>query len=202
MKNLKKKIILFVVLAVLVASFILFSFADVMQVISVLAIPMIIVFIPIYGYAKGIKVYEEFTEGAKEGFKVALRIIPFLVAIFLAISVFRASGAMDILTWIISPITSKIGMPGEVVPMALMRPLSGSGALGIMSELIKTHGPDSFIGRLSSTMMGSTETTFYIIAVYFGSINVKQTRHALPAALTADLAGMIAAVVVCHAVFG
>jgi len=202
MKNLKKKIILFVVLAVLVASFILFSFADVMQVISVLAIPMIIVFIPIYGHAKGIKVYEEFTEGAKEGFQVALRIIPFLVAIFLAISVFRASGAMDILTWIISPITSKIGMPGEVVPMALMRPLSGSGALGIMSELIKTHGPDSFIGRLSSTMMGSTETTFYIIAVYFGSINVKQTRHALPAALTVDLAGMIAAVVVCHAVFG
>jgi spore maturation protein B len=202
MKNLKKKIILFVILAVLVASFILFSFADVMQVISVLAIPMIIVFIPIYGYSKGIKVYEEFTEGAKEGFQVALRIIPFLVAIFLAISVFRASGAMDILTWIISPITSKIGMPGEVVPMALMRPLSGSGALGIMSELIKTHGADSFIGRLSSTMMGSTETTFYIIAVYFGSINVKQTRHALPAALTADLAGIIAAVVVCHAVFG
>ncbi len=202
MKNLKNKIILIVVLAGLAASFILFSFADVMQVISVLAIPMIIVFIPIYGYNKGIKVYEEFTEGAKEGFQVALRIIPFLVAIFLAISVFRASGAMDILTWIISPITSKIGMPGEVVPMALMRPLSGSGALGIMSELIKTHGADSFIGRLASTMMGSTETTFYIIAVYFGSINVKQTRHALPSALTADLAGMIASVIVCHAVFG
>lgn len=202
MKNLKKKIILIVVLAALIGSFILFSFADVMQVISVLAIPMIIVFIPLYGHSKGIKVYEEFTDGAKEGFEVALRIIPFLVAIFLAISVFRASGAMDILTWIISPITSKIGMPGEVVPMALMRPLSGSGALGIMSELIKTHGADSFIGRLSSTMMGSTETTFYIIAVYFGSINVKQTRHALPAALTADLAGMIASVIVCHAVFG
>lgn len=202
MKNLKNMIILIVVLGVLVASFILFSFADVMQVISVLAIPLIIVFIPIYGYNKGIKVYEEFTEGAKEGFQVALRIIPFLVAIFLAISVFRSSGAMDILTWIISPVTSKIGMPGEVVPMALMRPLSGSGALGIMSELIKTHGADSFIGRLSSTMMGSTETTFYIIAVYFGSINVKQTRHALPAALTADLAGIIASVIVCHAVFG
>jgi spore maturation protein B len=202
MKNLKNKIILILVLGLLVASFILFSFADVMQVISVLAIPMIIVFIPLYGYSKGLKVYEDFTDGAKEGFDVALRIIPFLVAIFLAISVFRASGAMDILTWIISPITSKIGMPGEVVPMALMRPLSGSGALGIMSELIKTHGADSFIGRLASTMMGSTETTFYILAVYFGSINVKQTRHALPAALTADLAGMIAAVIVCHAVFG
>ncbi|MCF7833270.1 MAG: spore maturation protein [Candidatus Marinimicrobia bacterium] len=202
MKNLKNKIVLFIILALLVASFVLFSFADVMQVISVLAIPLIIVFIPLYGYAKGVKVYEEFTEGAKEGFQVALRIIPFLVAIFLAISVFRASGAMDILTWIISPITSKIGMPGEVVPMALMRPLSGSGALGIMSELIKTNGADSFIGRLASTMMGSTETTFYIIAVYFGSINVKQTRHALPAALLADLAGIIASVVVCHAVFG
>ena len=202
MKNLKNKIILFVILGALIASFILFSFADVMQVISVLAIPLIIVFIPLYGHSKGIKVYEEFTEGAKEGFQVALRIIPFLVAIFLAISVFRASGAMDILTWILSPITSRIGMPGEVVPMALMRPLSGSGALGIMSELIKTYGPDSFIGRLSSIMMGSTETTFYILAVYFGSINVKQTRHALPAALAADLAGMIASVIVCHAVFG
>jgi spore maturation protein B len=202
MKNLKSKIILFSILAALVALFVLFPFAQVMQVISVIAIPMIIVFIPLYGYRKGLKVYEEFTEGAKEGFQVALRIIPFLVAIFLAISVFRSSGAMDILTWILSPVTSKIGMPGEVVPMALMRPLSGSGALGIMSELIKTHGADSFIGRLSSIMMGSTETTFYILAVYFGSINVRQTRHALPAALTADLAGMIASVIVCHAVFG
>jgi spore maturation protein B len=202
MKNLKKKIILFVILGLLTASFFIFSFVDVMQVISVIAIPSIIVIIPLYGYAKGIKVYEVFSDGAKEGFQVALRIIPFLVAIFLAISAFRSSGAMDILSWILSPITSRIGMPGEVIPMALMRPLSGSGALGIMSELIRTHGPDSFIGRLVSVMMGSTETTFYILAVYFGSINVKQTRHALPAALTADLAGIIAAVVVTHAVFG
>jgi spore maturation protein B len=202
MKNLKKKIILFVILGLLTASFFIFSFVDVMQVISVIAIPSIIVIIPLYGYAKGIKVYEVFSDGAKEGFQVALRIIPFLVAIFLAISAFRSSGAMDILSWILSPITSRIGMPGEVIPMALMRPLSGSGALGIMSELIRTHGPDSFIGRLVSVMMGSTETTFYILAVYFGSINVKQTRHALPAALTADLAGIIASVIVTHAVFG
>ncbi len=202
MSKTKNRIILILSLAVVVALFIFFPFAQVMNVISVIAIPAIIVLIPIYGYNKGLKVYEEFTEGAKEGFQVALRIIPFLVAIFLAISVFRSSGAMDILTWILSPITSKIGMPGEVVPMALMRPLSGSGALGIMSELIKTHGADSFIGRLVSIMMGSTETTFYILAVYFGSINVRQTRHALPAALTADLAGMIASVIVCHAVFG
>ncbi|MBW6457778.1 MAG: spore maturation protein [FCB group bacterium] len=202
MKNLKKKIVLFVILGLLVASFFVFSFVDVMQVISVIAIPSIIVIIPLYGYAKGVKVYEVFSDGAKEGFQVALRIIPFLVAIFLAISAFRSSGAMDILSWILSPITSRIGMPGEVIPMALMRPLSGSGALGIMSELIRTHGPDSFIGRLVSVMMGSTETTFYILAVYFGSINVKQTRHALPAALTADLAGIIASVIVTHAVFG
>ncbi|MFA6618228.1 MAG: spore maturation protein [Candidatus Neomarinimicrobiota bacterium] len=202
MKNLKNKIILLIVLGILVSLFVLFPFAQVMNMISVLAIPLIIVIIPIYGYTKGIKVYEEFSEGAKEGFQVALRIIPFLVAIFLAIAVFRSSGAMDILTWILSPVTSMIGMPGEVVPMALMRPLSGSGALGIMSELIKTHGADSFIGRLVSIMMGSTETTFYILAVYFGSISVKQTRHALPAALSADLAGMIASVIVCHAVFG
>ncbi len=202
MKNLKKKIIFLIVLAMLFVSFFIFSFTEVMMAISVIAIPMIIVIIPIYGHAKGVKVYEVFTDGAKEGFQVALRIIPFLVAIFLAISAFRSSGAMDILTWILSPITNSIGMPGEVVPMALMRPLSGSGALGIMAELITTHGPDSFIGRLVSVMMGSTETTFYILAVYFGSINVRQTRHALPAALTADLAGMIASVVVCHAIFG
>lgn len=202
MKNLKGKIILFSVLALLIAAFIFFSFVEVMQVISVLAIPLIIVLIPLYGYVKGLKVYEVFTEGAKEGFQVALRIIPFLVAIFLAISAFRSSGAMDLLSWILSPITSRIGMPGEVIPMALMRPLSGSGALGIMSELIKTHGADSYIGRLASIMMGSTETTFYILAVYFGSINVKQTRHALPAALTADLAGIIASVVICQIIFG
>jgi spore maturation protein B len=202
MKNLKGKIILFSILGLLIASFILFSFVEVMQVISVLAIPLIIVIIPLYGYTKGIKVYEAFTDGAKEGFQVALRIIPFLVAIFLAISAFRSSGAMDLLTWILSPITGRIGMPGEVVPMALMRPLSGSGALGIMSELIKTHGADSYIGRLVSVMMGSTETTFYILAVYFGSINVKQTRHALPAALTADLAGIIASVIICQIIFG
>lgn len=202
MKNLKKRLVLFGILGGLTAAFVLFSFIEVMQVVSVIAIPLIIVIIPIYGYSKGLKVYEVFTEGAKEGFQVALRIIPFLVAIFLAISAFRSSGAMDILSWILSPVTSRIGMPGEVVPMALMRPLSGSGALGIMSELIKTHGADSYIGRLVSIMMGSTETTFYILAVYFGSISVKETRHALPAALTADLAGIIAAVVICQIVFG
>jgi len=200
--KIKKIIIWTLVTAAIIFLFTQFSFANIMQVVSVAAIPAILVIIPVYGYRRGVKVYEAFTDGAKEGFEVALRIIPFLVAIFLAISAFRSSGAMEILTWIISPVTDKIGMPGELVPMALMRPLSGSGALGIMSELIKTHGADSFIGRLASIMMGSTETTFYVLAVYFGSINVKQTRHALPAALTADLAGIIASVIICHAIFG
>ncbi len=169
--------------------------------ISVLAIPLILVLIPLYAYRKGVKIYEVFAEGAKEGFDVALRIIPFLVAIFLAISIFRSSGAMDILTKILSPITKFIGMPGEVLPLAFMRPLSGSGALGIVSELVGTYGPDSLIGRMASVMMGSTETTFYILAVYFGSISISQTRHALPAALLADLAGMISSVIIVHLVF-
>jgi spore maturation protein B len=176
-------------------------FKAIIDAISVLAIPLILVLIPLHGHRKGVKVYETFTEGAKEGFDVALRIIPYLVAIFLAIAAFRSSGAMDILAWIVSPLTNLIGMPGDLLPLAFMRPLSGSGALGIVGELIATHGPDSLIGRMASVMMGSTETTFYVLAVYFGSISVAKTRHAVPAALLADLAGLIAAVTITHIVF-
>ncbi len=177
-------------------------FETILNVISALAIPLIIVLIPLYGYRKGIKVYEVFTLGAKEGFDVAIRIIPYLVAIFAAISIFRTSGAMQVLSWIMSPLTNLIGMPGEVLPLAFMRPLSGSGALGILSELVHTHGPDSTIGRMASIMMGSTETTFYVLAVYFGSVSVTNSRHAVPAALTADLAGIISAVVLTNIIFG
>ncbi|MCD6235073.1 MAG: spore maturation protein [Candidatus Neomarinimicrobiota bacterium] len=177
-------------------------FEAILNVISVLAIPLIIVLIPLYGYRKGLKVYEVFTVGAKEGFDVALRIIPYLVAIFTAISIFRTSGAMQVLSWIMSPLTHLIGMPGDVLPLAFMRPLSGSGALGILSELVKTHGPDSTIGRMASIMMGSTETTFYVLAVYFGSVSVTNSRHAVPAALTADLAGIISSVVLTNIIFG
>ncbi|HAE86954.1 TPA: spore maturation protein [Candidatus Marinimicrobia bacterium] len=177
-------------------------FETILNVISTLAIPLIIVLIPLYGYRKGLKVYEVFTVGAKEGFDVALRIIPYLVAIFAAISIFRTSGAMQVLSWIMSPLTNLIGMPGDILPLAFMRPLSGSGALGILSELVKTHGPDSTIGRMASIMMGSTETTFYVLAVYFGSVSVTNSRHAVPAALTADLAGIISAVVLTNIIFG
>jgi len=140
-------------------------------------------------------------EGAKEGFQVAVRIIPYLVAILVAVGMFRASGALDFLVRGLTPITSLIGMPGEALPMALLRPLSGSGAYGVMAEIMQVHGPDSFIGYLVSTFQGSTETTFYVLAVYFGAVHVKIARHALPACLLADLAGILAAVGICHIVF-
>lgn len=177
-------------------------FQGIMNGISAIAIPVLMLVIVAHGKYKGIKLYEIFTEGAKEGFEVAVRIIPFLVAILVAIGAFRASGALDLLTGLLSPLTAWIGMPGDVIPMAFMRPLSGSGALGIVSELINTFGVDSLPARMAAVMEGSTETTFYILAVYFGSVGVKKTRHALPAALTADLAGILAAVVVTQIVFG
>jgi spore maturation protein B len=172
------------------------------EVISVWAIPFLLLFIPLIGLIRKVKVYENFVEGAKEGFQVATRIIPFLVAILVAIGMFRASGAMDIFVALISPLTNLVGMPAEILPVALMRPLSGSGSLGLVTELMKTHGPDSFIGRLASTMYGSTETTFYVLAVYFGSVSVSKARHALPAGLIADCAGLLAAVLICRLVFG
>jgi len=147
-----------------------------------------------------VKVYEVVTEGAKEGFQVAIRIIPFLVAIFVAIGMFRASGALDILNSIIQPATELIGMPPEALPMALIRPLSGSGAFGIMSEIV-TSDPDSFLSFLVSTMQGSTETTFYVLAVYFGAVGISRSRHALPVALIADAAGIFAALFICHLMF-
>ena len=160
-------------------------------------IPVLISTLLIFGYLKGVKIYETLTEGAKEGFNTAVRIMPFMVAIFVAIGMFRASGAMDILITLFSPLTELIGMPAEALAMALMRPLSGSGAFGIMSEIVN-QAPDSFLSFLVSTMQGSTETTFYVLAVYFGAVGIKNTRHALPAALCADAAGILAAVLICN----
>lgn len=176
-------------------------FVKIMEQISRYAIPFIILAIPAYGVLKKVKVYEAFTDGAKEGFTTAVRIIPYLVAMLVSIGIFRASGAMDLLVKAVSPITDLIGMPGEVLPMAIMRPLSGGGASGIMSELITNHGPDSLIGRMASIMHGSTETTFYVLAVYFGSVAIKKTRHALPAGLIADAVGLITAIIVARLMF-
>jgi len=177
-------------------------FQQIVNTISALAIPFLIVLIVGYGWKKKVKVYEAFTEGAKEGFNIAVRIIPFLVAILVAIAAFRASGAMNLLATVLGPVTRLIGMPPEVIPMALMRPLSGSGALGIVGELVNTYGPDSLIARMAAVMEGSTETTFYVLAVYFGSVAIKKSRHAVPAALTADAAGILAAVIITNLIFG
>ena len=168
---------------------------------SIVAIPLLIFVFLLWGIFKRVKVYEVFVEGAKEGFNVAIRIIPYLVAMLVAIGIFRASGAMDFLTIALNPLTSLIGFPAEALPMALMRPLSGSGSLGIMTELMKVYGPDSFIGVLASTIYGSTETTFYVLAVYFGSVNIKKIRHSLPAGLLADVAGFLGALFVCRLLF-
>ncbi|MDA8159229.1 MAG: spore maturation protein [Desulfobacteraceae bacterium] len=159
--------------------------------------PLLIVAFLVYGHLRGVKVYEVATEGAKEGFATTVRIIPFLVAIFVAIGMLRASGALDLLIRLLSPVTSRIGMPAEALSVALLRPLSGSGSFALMSELV-AKAPDSFLSFLVSTMQGSTETTFYVLAVYFGSVGITRTRHALPAALCADAAGLLGAVFICR----
>ena len=177
-------------------------FKSVVDTVSNYAIPLLLFVIPVLAFIKRVKIYEEFIEGAKEGFKVAVTIIPYLVAILVAIGMFRASGAMDIFAQLVSPITNLIGFPPDVLPAAFMRPLSGSGTLGIVSELMTTHGPDSFIGRFSSTIFGSTETTFYVLAVYFGAVNIKKSRHAVPSGLMADIVGIMAALFICKLMFG
>ena len=177
------------------------GFKNVIEVVSKLAIPLLILIFIGYGAIKRVKVYESFVEGAKDGFNIAVKIIPYLVAMLIAIGIFRAGGAMEWLIYILKPITNLIGMPAEALPMALMRPLSGSGSLGIMSENLAVYGPDSFIGILVSTLYGSTETTFYVLALYFGAVNVKNTRHALPVGLIADIAGILGALFIVKLLF-
>jgi spore maturation protein SpmA len=176
------------------------SWRSFMQQLSDWLIPVIMVAFLLFGYLKGVKLYETVTEGAKEGFNVAVKIIPFMVAIFVAVGMFRSSGALDIMVNIFNPLTSLIGMPAQALPMAFIRPLSGSGAFGIMSEIVSKE-PDSFLSYLVSTMQGSTETTFYVLAVYFGAVGIKNARHAVPAALIADGTGIIGSVIICRILF-
>lgn len=166
-------------------------------------IPVLMVGFLGFGVVRRVRVYEAFVEGAKEGFRVALRIIPYLVAILVAVDMLRASGAMDAVVGVLGGITGRFGLPAEALPMALMRPLSGSGAYGILASIINDPaiGPDSYTGYLVSTLQGSTETTFYVLAVYFGAVQVRRVRHALAAALTADVAGVIFAVLACSFFF-
>jgi spore maturation protein SpmA/spore maturation protein SpmB len=171
--------------------------------ISPWVIPSLMILMLGFGALRRVPVYEAFVEGAREGFDVAVRIIPYLVAILVAVGMFRSSGAMGYLVAGIGSFTSQMGLPAEALPMALLRPLSGSGAYGLMASIIQDPaiGPDSYTGLLVSTMQGSTETTFYVLAVYFGAVRVRRVRHALAAALTADLAGIIAAVFICSLLF-
>jgi spore maturation protein B len=169
--------------------------------VSVWAIPLFLLFIPVYGALRKVKVYECFVEGAKEGFQVGVRIIPYLVAILVAVGMLRGAGAIDLLARWLDPVLRGVGFPAELLPLAIMRPLSGSGSMGIVAELIKNHGPDSFISRLAATAYASTETTFYVLAVYFGAVGIKKARHAVVAGLFADIVSLIAAVFICRLVF-
>ncbi|MGI6552784.1 MAG: spore maturation protein [Clostridia bacterium] len=169
--------------------------------ISSWAIPILLLFIPLTAYLRGVKVYEAFVTGAEEGFRTAVKIIPYLVGMLVAISVFRASGAMDLFIQLINPVMALFHAPAEILPLAIMRPLSGGGALGLATEIISTYGPDSYLGRLASTMQGSTDTTFYVLTVYFGSVGISKYRYALALGLIADVTSLAAAIFVCNLVF-
>ncbi len=163
--------------------------------------PLLAVGITLFALSTRVNVYESLVEGAKEGFQIVIMIIPFLVAILVAVGVFRASGALDLVLAAVEPVTSLIGFPPEALPMALIRPLSGQGALGVLTETMQTYGPDSFIGYLSSVLAGSTETTFYVLALYCGSIRLRATRHAVFACIAADIGGALAALFWCRIFF-
>ena len=173
----------------------------VIRSISLVAIPFLIGFFPLYASLRGVAVYEEFIEGAKEGIQVALRIFPYLVAILVAVGIFRAAGGIDILTRVLSPVLDLIGLPPQVLPLVLVRPLSGSAATGLFAEIVKACGPDSYAAQLAGTILGGTETTLYVLAVYFGSVAIRRGRHALAAGLLADAAGVAASLVICRLVF-
>ena len=160
-------------------------------------IPIIVLGFLTFGVARGVAVYEALVEGGKEGFEVAVRIIPYVVAILGVIGMLRGSGAIDLFARAVGPYTDPFGLPAEAIPMALLRPLSGNGAYGVMVATMKEHGPDSYIGYLVSTLQGSSETTFYVIAVYFGAVGVKRMRHTMATALLADLVAIVASVVAC-----
>ncbi|SRR5690606_33462811 len=174
----------------------------IVSLISLWFIPVLIGFILIYGTIKKVPAYEKFVDGGKEGIKIAVSLIPYLVGMLVAISVFRASGALDFFMELIRPALEAIGVPPEIAPLAIIRPISGSASLGIMSDIIATYGPDSFIGRLASTLQGSTDTTFYILTVYFGAVGIKKMGDALKVGLLADLVGITAAIVIVMLVFG
>jgi spore maturation protein B len=173
-----------------------------LSVVSRWAIPTLLFAIPAIAALRRVPVYQTFVEGAEEGFTTAIRIIPYLVAMMVSIGVFRASGAMELLANILAPLLNVLQLPPDMLPLAIMRPLSGSAALGLAAEIIRTFGPDSFIGRLASIMQGTTDTTFFVLTIYFGSVGIRNYRHALATGLLADFTTLIASIMICKQMFG
>lgn len=169
-----------------------------LEIISLSIVPFMVLIILVHGYIKGIDLYNTFIEGAMEGFKTAIKIMPYLIAIFIAIGIFRASTALDMFTSLLEPIIGLVGVPKEILPLVIIRPLSGSGALGVVRDIIANYGPDSYPGVIASIMMGSSETIFYTLSIYFGSIGVKDYKHTLKAALLAYVISIFTTMLVCN----
>ncbi|MDR3591467.1 MAG: spore maturation protein [Negativicutes bacterium] len=176
-------------------------FGQFCEILSVWIIPLVLLLVPLAAYLRRIPVYEAFVEGAAEGFQTTLRIMPFLVAMMVAVSIFRASGALEDSVNLLRPLLAFLGVPPELVPLAVMRPLSGTGALGLTTEILNTEGPDSLVGRIASTVMGSTDTTFYVLTVYFGAVGIRKPRYSVAVGLIGDLVGFFGAVYICRILF-
>lgn len=177
------------------------SFQSVLNIISLWALPSIIILILTMGLVKKVPIYEVFTEGAKDGFKVSVNIIPYLVAIIVAISMLRASGAIEMLAAAMSGVLVKMGVPADVLPLIFVRPLSGSAALGLFSDIATNSGAGAYATKLAAVMVGSSETTFYVLAVYFGSVGITKFRYALAVGLFADILAAVMSIIVCHWMF-
>jgi len=175
---------------------------NIIRLVSDYAIPVTIFLILVIGLCRNVKVYDIFVEGAKDSITTVVRIIPTLVGLFVAVGVFRASGAMDLLVFAVRPVAKLLNIPSEVIPLVLLRPVSGSASLALVSDMLNTYGPDSFIGRVVSTIAGSSETIFYVLTVYCGAVGIKNIRHTLLAALMASGIGTIVSVWICTLIFG
>ncbi len=177
-------------------------FERVLPSLSNAIVPVVFLVICVIAHARGVRVYDSFVDGAKQGFGTAVRLIPFLVAMFVAIGIFRASGALSAVTRALAPAARFLGMPDDLLALALIRPLSGSGGLEVMTSLLRAFGPDSPIGRMASTMQASSETTFYVVTVYFGAVGIRKTRHSLAASLVADIVAVLWSVALWRLILG
>lgn len=176
--------------------------AEICQLLAEWAIPLVLIVIPLAGWCRGVRVYEAFVEGASEGFQLAVRLMPFLIAMLVAVNVFRASGAMDMVTTYLEPCLSLLAVPPDLVPLALLRPFSGTASLGVTTDILARYGADSLLGMMASTAMGSTDTTFYILSVYFGAVGVTRARYAPLVGVCGDLIGFLLSVWICRITFG